>query len=250
MLAALTVFADPANPFGADHRRWHASTNRMLAARFHGRKIADGLADVRYHGDWQERTCRGCHRPIPYSRCTDFQFQRNRQGLDPPKNIHNFMIITAGSRAAPFLRRSELQIGYFRNVGRATIQVIRPKGATLKLQWSELHISDDGVSLRSGSGFFRVELYQAGAASGDSLVVSHLTVFNTNDKLQHVAAVDGLRETGRQAIDNANRTVSMGLWGKSDRGWPVKDEIADNRLWRTNSPNSDWEGSRDRRKSP
>jgi hypothetical protein len=140
---------------------------------------------------------------------------------DPPKNIHNFMItpLDPGQRHFCVVRVQDTSGMWEERQFKFTT-----KRRNVKLQWSELHISDDGVSLGSGSGFFRVELYQAGAPLGD-LWWNRITVFNTNDKL-NMLPQGMITETGLQAIDNANRTVSMGLWGKSYRGWPVKDEIA------------------------
>ena len=140
---------------------------------------------------------------------------------DPPKNIHNFMItpLDPGQRHFCVVRVQDTSGMWEERQFKFTT-----KRRNVKLQWSELHISDDGVSLGSGSGFFRVELYQAGAPLGD-LWWNCITVFNTNDKL-NMLPQGMITETGLQAIDNANRTVSMGLWGKSYRGWPVKDEIA------------------------
>jgi hypothetical protein len=97
------------------------------------------------------------------------------------------------------------------------------KRRNVRLQWKELHISDDGVAIGPGSGFFRVELYQAGAPLGDLWWIR--TAFKTKDRT-NLLPLGMITETGLQATDDFNRVVSMGLWAKSYRGWLVEDEIA------------------------
>lgn len=94
----------------------------------------------------------------------------------------------------------------------------------VKLQWKELHIGNDGVSGDDGSGFFRVELYQSNAQLGDLWWIRRPS-FNTGDHI-NMLPLGEITQTGLQAIDDHNRQISIGLWGKSCRGWFVADEIA------------------------
>jgi hypothetical protein len=98
------------------------------------------------------------------------------------------------------------------------------KRRNVKLQWDELFIIDDGVSIGSGSGFFRVELFQAQVPLGD-LWWDRVTSFNTGDKID-ILPLAMITETGLQSIDDDNRDVSVNLWGKSYRNAFIADEIA------------------------
>jgi hypothetical protein len=139
---------------------------------------------------------------------------------DPPKAIHDFMVtpLDAGQRYFCIVRVQDTSGMWEERQFKFTT-----KRRNVRLQWSQFHISDDGVLLGSGSGFFRVELYQAGAPLGDLWWVR--TAFATDDD-PDMLPLGIITETGLQAIDDSNRVVSMGLWGKSYRGWFVEDEIA------------------------
>lgn len=140
---------------------------------------------------------------------------------DAPKQIHDFSItpLDPGQHHFCVVRVQDTSGNWEERQFKFTT-----KRRNVKLQWSELHISNDGVSFGSGSGFFRVELFQAGAPLGD-LWWNRITKFNTGDTL-NMLPQGIITETGLQAINNANRAISIGLWGKSNRSWPVADEIA------------------------
>lgn len=147
---------------------------------------------------------------------------------DPPKTIHDFSIAPLDPGQLHFC---VVRVQDTSGMWEERQFVFMTKRRNVKLQWSHLHIKDDGVSLDSGSGFFRVELYQSGAQLGDTWF-RRLTTFNTGDSLD-LMAEGSITETGLQSIDNTNRAIRMGLWGKSYRSWLVADEIATSALGAT-----------------
>ncbi|MGY4287196.1 hypothetical protein ACVWXO_006416 [Bradyrhizobium sp. LM2.7] len=79
---------------------------------------------------------------------------------DPPKTIHDFSIAPLDPGQLHFC---VVRVQDTSGMWEERQFVFMTKRRNVKLQWSHLHIKDDGVSLDSGSGFFRVELYQSGA---------------------------------------------------------------------------------------
>jgi hypothetical protein len=139
----------------------------------------------------------------------------------PPQTIHDFVAVPLDPGQVHFCvvrvwdasgRWDERQFGF------------GTKRRNVKLQWDDLIIIDDGVSFGSGSGFFRVELFQSQVPLGD-LWWDRITSFNTGDKID-ILPLGMITETGLQSIDTDNRDVSVNLWGKSYRSAFVADEIA------------------------
>jgi hypothetical protein len=102
------------------------------------------------------------------------------------------------------------------------------KRRNVKLQWQDLFITNDGVAIGSGSGFFRVEISQAHNQLGD-LWWARITKFGTGDTFGFLSQ-PMITQTGLQEIDDNNREIRVNLWGQSYRSWPIADEFASSDL--------------------
>jgi hypothetical protein len=220
ILATLTVFALLPKPTNLMTDGFQPGAE-LVGGTFYSRKIATGVptfATMEVGRRLPEKDAIGQYH-IPDG-CV-FNSTMIGKVWGPPQTIHDFS-------AAPLVpghvyfcvvrvwdtsgRWDERQFGF------------GTKRRNVKLQWDDLFIIDDGVSIGSGSAFFRVELFQSQVALGD-LWWDRITSFNTGDKID-ILPLGMITETGLQVIDDDNRDVSVNLWGKSYRSAFVADEIA------------------------
>ena len=102
------------------------------------------------------------------------------------------------------------------------------KRQTIKLQWQQLHIINDGVLFGSGFGHFGVYAYEGTSLFGDMLsdIWWRRTAFTTGQNFDIMP--DGeIVQSGPRIVKDDNRTIGVYLRGISFRGWPESNEIAE-----------------------
>jgi hypothetical protein len=101
------------------------------------------------------------------------------------------------------------------------------KRQVVKLQWQELHIIDDGVSIGSGFGFFQVFAYEGTGLFADMLndIWWQRTAFDTGQTFD-ILPQGAVVQSGPRIVGDDNRKIGVRLRAISYRGWPRSNDIA------------------------
>lgn len=231
VLAALTVFAILPTP-STLITDGGVPDQEEVGGTFYGRKIATASPTFATMEIGKKDPVRDAIGQFHIPDAMIFNSSVTGKVWDAPKTIHDFLVtpLDPGQRFFCVVRVQDTSGGWEERQFRFTT-----KRRNVKLQWKELHISNNGVFLsKYGSGTFRVELFQGGAPLGE-VWWDRITHFKTNQKFD-MLPIPWITETGLQSVDNTNRTITMGLWGRSNRSWPNDDEIATTDFGATNIP--------------